>query len=250
MKSTSHVVLAAWLLGGVLLSAQSTPVPSEQKKEPAAPSFEQIRSTPSGGNLEILNDTMGVDFGPYLDDVLKKVRLHWYSLIPDVARPPLMKKGKVSINFAILKDGSVTGIKLDESSGDGSLDGAAWDGIAKSGPLPPLPNEFKGQYLRLRFHFYYNPDRPISIRRSGTMSVGAGTSRQFEATMGTKDIPVKWSLAATGCEGAACGTISDTGLYTAPTKVPNPPFVTVKAALESDPSNKDSVSVEIVAESH
>jgi TonB family protein len=111
------------------------------------------------GNLEILSDTMGVDFGPYLQRVLHDVRLNWYNMIPEVARPPLMKKGKVSIEFAILKDGSVAGMKLDGPSGDVSLDRAAWGGITASNPFPPLPNEFGGQYLQLVFHFYYNPDR-------------------------------------------------------------------------------------------
>lgn len=111
------------------------------------------------GNLEILSDTMGVDFGPYLARVLHDVRLNWYNIIPEVARPPLMKKGKVSIQFAILKDGSVAGLKLDGPSGDVSLDRAAWGGITASNPFPPLPSEFGGQYLQLVFHFYYNPDR-------------------------------------------------------------------------------------------
>jgi len=111
------------------------------------------------GNLEILSDTMGVDFGPYLQRVLQDVRQNWYAIIPEVARPPLMRKGKVSIEFAILKDGSVAGMKLDGPSGDVSLDRAAWGGITASNPFPPLPSEFRGQYLQLIFHFYYNPDR-------------------------------------------------------------------------------------------
>jgi TonB family protein len=111
------------------------------------------------GNLEILSDTMGVDFGPYLARVLHDVRNNWYNLIPEVARAPLMKKGKVSIQFAILKDGSVAGMQLEAPSGDVSLDRAAWGGITASNPFPPLPSEFGGQYLALRFHFYYNPDR-------------------------------------------------------------------------------------------
>jgi hypothetical protein len=32
-------------------------------------------------------------------------------------------------------------------------------GITASNPFPPLPNEFGGQYLGLRFAFYYNPDK-------------------------------------------------------------------------------------------
>ncbi|MGA9209426.1 MAG: energy transducer TonB, partial [Terriglobales bacterium] len=84
---------------------------------------------------------------------------NWYNVIPEAAYPPLRKKGRVAIEFAILKDGSVAGMKLESPSGDVSLDRAAWGGITASNPFPPLPNEFSGQYLLLRFHFYYNPDK-------------------------------------------------------------------------------------------
>jgi TonB family protein len=110
------------------------------------------------GELDVLSDTMGVDFGPYLQRVLHDVRMNWYNLIPEAARPPLMKKGKVSIEFAILKDGRIAGMTLSSTSGDVSLDRAAWGGITGSSPFPPLPTEFRGDYLALRFHFYYNPD--------------------------------------------------------------------------------------------
>jgi TonB family protein len=109
--------------------------------------------------MEVLSDTMGVDFGPYLSRVLHDVRMNWYNLIPEVARAPLMKRGRVSIEFAITKDGTVTGMTLISGSGDVSLDRAAWGGITASNRFPPLPGEFRGNYLALRFHFFYNPDK-------------------------------------------------------------------------------------------
>jgi TonB family protein len=69
-----------------------------------------------------------------------------------------MKKGKVTIEFAITKNGGVSGMTLVGPSGDISLDRAAWGGITASNPFPPLPTQFPGQYIALRFHFYYNPD--------------------------------------------------------------------------------------------
>jgi outer membrane biosynthesis protein TonB len=111
------------------------------------------------GPLDVLSDTMGVDFGPYLARVLHDVKKNWYNLIPEQARPPIMKKGKTSIAFAILKNGRITGMRLERCgiSGDAALDRAAWGGITASDPFPPLPSEFGGQYLSLRLHFYYNP---------------------------------------------------------------------------------------------
>ncbi len=45
------------------------------------------------GNLEVLSDTQGVDFGPYLERVVHTVRINWYNLIPEIALPPMLKKG-------------------------------------------------------------------------------------------------------------------------------------------------------------
>jgi TonB family protein len=108
------------------------------------------------GNLEILSDTMGVDFGPYLQRVLHDVRQNWYNAIPESAE---MKHGNLIIEFAITKDGKVAGMKLVAGSGDVPLDRAAWAGIVASDPFPALPTEFGGQYLALRFRFYYNPTK-------------------------------------------------------------------------------------------
>src|ERR1700691_2594780 len=108
------------------------------------------------GNLEVLSDTMGVDFGPYLKRILEDVRQNWYNAIPVSAQD---KKGKLAIEFAIGKDGKVMGMRLVASSGDTPLDRAAWAGITASDPFPPLPSEFGGEYLALRFRFYYNPSK-------------------------------------------------------------------------------------------
>jgi len=110
-------------------------------------------------DVDILSDTMGVDFGPYLQRVLETLRQNWYNLIPEEARPPLMKSGRVSIDFAIKKDGSVAGMHISTPSGDIALDRAAWGGITDSNPFQPLPQQFRGDYLALRIHFLYNPQR-------------------------------------------------------------------------------------------
>jgi len=108
--------------------------------------------------MQILSDTQSVDFGPYLNkSVLASIRQHWYSLISDSAG---MKKGLVVIEFRILKDGSVAGLKIATASGDLDLDRPAYGSITVSNPFPPLPSEFKGPYLGLRFSFYYNLQAP------------------------------------------------------------------------------------------
>jgi TonB family protein len=91
-----------------------------------------------------------------LQRILQDVKDNWYRLIPESAE---MKKGKLAIEFAITKDGKIADMQLRATSGDIALDRAAWGGITASNPFPPLPSEFNGPYLALRFRFYYNPDK-------------------------------------------------------------------------------------------
>ena len=109
------------------------------------------------GGIEILSDTMGTDFGPYMKQLKYAVQIHWNALIPEVALPPLSKSGTVTIELAVMKNGQVRGMKLVKSSGDFQLDRAAWGGVTKAIPLPTLPSEFKDDYLKLRCNFIYNP---------------------------------------------------------------------------------------------
>jgi hypothetical protein len=105
---------------------------------------------------EILTDTMGVDFGPYITRILHTIRENWIASLPPSAFPPIWKQGKTSIVFTILKNGQVTGMVWYSGSGDIPLDRAAWAGITKSDPLPPLPKEFSGPNLGLRISFFCN----------------------------------------------------------------------------------------------
>jgi len=118
---------------------------------------------PSGGQvrdaMEITTDTMGVDFGPYLARIKQVIEMNWYTAMPESVYPPLRKSGKVAIEFVILPDGKVQGMRVFYPSGDVALDRAAWGGISASNPFPPLPKEFHGPYLGLRCYFLYNPSK-------------------------------------------------------------------------------------------
>jgi len=107
---------------------------------------------------EVLTDTMGWDPSAYLARITQVVRQNWYGILPDSVKYPLYKQGKLSIEFVILKDGKVSGMVYHTSSGDVALDRAAWGSITASNPFPPLPKEFPGQILGLRFYYFYNLD--------------------------------------------------------------------------------------------
>src|SRR4029077_7492541 len=139
---------------------QSTASTHESKVKPAGRCGEEFglsigtHGRPMGA-IDILSDTRGVDFDPYVKRMVSKVRDNWHRLIPATSES---MKGKLAIEFAIRKDGKLAEMCLVASSGDVALDRAAWGGISTSNPLPAVPSDFTGPYLAVRFRFYYNPD--------------------------------------------------------------------------------------------
>lgn len=110
--------------------------------------------------VEVLSDTQGVDFGPYLRRILSDIKRNWYLLIPPEALPPLNKQGETLIRFTILPDGRIAAMHLDGSSQDQAIDKACWGGITSEGQFPPLPANFKGPNLELRIDFLTNKPLP------------------------------------------------------------------------------------------
>src|SRR5262245_27075091 len=81
------------------------------------------------------------------------------------------------------------------------------------------------------------PAPPTGVSVSpASVTVTAGGAQQFTAIVTPSGAyqAVTWSVSGTGCTGANCGTISSTGMYTAPATIPNPPTVTITATLVAD----------------
>jgi TonB family protein len=224
-----------------------------------------VPSTVRYGNIEVLSDTQGVDFAPYLQEISKQIRQNWYILVPESAAE---KKGEPAIEFAILASGQVADMRLVASSGDAALDRPAWGSIKNSNPFPPLPADFKGKYLALRLHFQYSGDKNflaksdkrgaggsstksksgivVSISAPGSLQVPAGGSQVVTVTVtGTEEKLVEWTVAGSSCSGSACGKIIG-DLYIAPNAVPSLPYVTLTASAKADPTARASVTFHIV----
>jgi TonB family protein len=238
------------------------------EKEPGRQKSEGER-----GVIDVLSDTNGVDLHSYVHRLMLKVRSSWYALVPESAKAPTMRRGRVTIEFRVIKDGQISNLRYAESSGDPELDQAAYGGIKNASPFP-LPDDFACGFLALRFHFYYNPlagdiegplkgtEAPlvpcvttkirwgevVGIGVSPTsVQVGTGANQQFSVSLasGVKS-PVAWSLEGPACVGSACGVISPEGLYTAPLTIPHPANVTVRATPDISPGETAASTIIVV----
>lgn len=102
--------------------------------------------------VELQSDPAGVDFREYLTRILSIVRANWRQVLPESARMGLLR-GSTQVEFIIDRDGSIPKLVTAEESGSRALDTAAVAGLSMSNPLPPLPQGFKGQQVRVAFTF-------------------------------------------------------------------------------------------------
>jgi TonB family protein len=111
------------------------------------------RGTNVQGGAEILSDTQGVNFQPYLQRIIRLIYQQWLPLLPEETRPPLNKQGSTLIRFTINPDGTIAAMHLDGSTHDDALNRAAWGSITGVGQFPPLPKQFHGPNLELRVDY-------------------------------------------------------------------------------------------------
>jgi TonB family protein len=104
-------------------------------------------------SVDLLSDTQGVDFQPYMKLILSKIDGQWTPLLPADAR---LNPGETQIRFTINPDGTIAAMHLEGSSQNEALNRAAWGSITGVGHFPALPKDFHGQNLELRIHFRVN----------------------------------------------------------------------------------------------
>ncbi len=129
---------------------------------PPLPGTGGSRGGPGMGNgAQILSDTQGVDFNPYIRRLLATLKRNWDNVMPVSAQ--MGDRGVVYTTFQINPDGSIAPPDpiMERTSGKDALDNAAMAAIRASNPFEPLPSQFHGPYLRLRIVFLYNipPDQ-------------------------------------------------------------------------------------------
>jgi TonB family protein len=126
----------------------------EVKPAPAGDAT-QAASLADQHQIEILSDTQGVDFHPYLKHALRKIYKQWVALMPEGAVEQ-KEKGVTLIRLTIHRDGMIGEMHLDGSAKDDALDRAAWGAIRGVGKFAALPKEFQGPDLQVRIHFLVN----------------------------------------------------------------------------------------------
>lgn len=150
-----------WGLAPILGLALGTLVPAQQPPAAADAGPKPGPNSPDERfviRLAILSEANAGDVCSYLEGISAAVRKNWLKLIPPQARGRRTQTDKYSIDFEIVRDGRVEGMRFAGPSGDHALAQAAWDSVRDSSPFSPLPSEIGGPDLTLRIRFSYTAD--------------------------------------------------------------------------------------------
>jgi hypothetical protein len=100
------------------------------------------------------------------------------------------------------------------------------------------------------FAWTVSADAAVSATLSpGYAQIVTGQTLQFDASVtGTTNTAVTWQVDNADKGSAASGTISSSGLYTAPANVPVPAIATVTAVSRADPSVSATATVTLLAQ--
>jgi TonB family protein len=101
-----------------------------------------------------LMEAVALKYPYYINALKRKINENW--------SPPgagFAEAREVLVVFTILRDGSVHGVEVEQSSGDIFYDQAARRAVLRATPFPPLPEGYAGQDMIIHFSFLLDPDR-------------------------------------------------------------------------------------------
>lgn len=92
-------------------------------------------------------------FTYYLQIIIDRVSGNWFTSLVD---PGIKGSFQTTVYFRIMKDGRITSLEIEESSGLRSLDLSALRAVQSSSPFPPLPKEYEEEYLGIHLIFEHS----------------------------------------------------------------------------------------------
>jgi TonB family protein len=178
------------------------------------------------GKVEVLGDTKAESLSAYLSPLISETE----NCLNKIQNDKALKQAQLPVEISIGGDGRVHPPSVAMSSGDELLDRDVCGCISPANMGKPLPSEIKDKDLVVHMQVLHNTSG-ISLNPSHP-EVTTGSSEQFYIDVaGSLSEEAHWRLTGVGCDGNSCGTISPTGLYTAPNVLPQPPFVRVEGTL-------------------
>lgn len=118
---------------------------------PPAQNYTQF-ATRGGGDFGIGFGlaSFGDRYAWYVTALRNRISNNW---LMSMVSPNLMSAPRVYVTFDILRDGTISGLQITQSSGVPEVDRSAVRAVIASSPVNPLPADYSGSRLAVKFYF-------------------------------------------------------------------------------------------------
>lgn len=121
---------------------EAKPEPEPEEEQPLDVTVGQEEAT------QLTVDAQRFPFSYYLTAIERRVSEHWFS-----SQPGRGEGIECTVYFRLDRGGRVSGLRVEESSGDPHFDRSALRAIRSAEPFPPLPRAFGESWLGIHFTF-------------------------------------------------------------------------------------------------
>jgi len=115
-------------------------------------SYNQFATSAGDLGISFGEGNFGSHYGWYVEAVRNRISSNW--LISTIS-PSVMTAPRLYAEFNILRDGTITDIRLTQRSGNPEVDRSALRAIQASNPLGPLPSDYSGNQIAVSFYFEF-----------------------------------------------------------------------------------------------
>lgn len=114
---------------------------------PPAPAPSEPSSGSGGADAAAVDaDMPNFPYPWYISQVRDSLWRQWSARMPGGG-------GEALVGFAVLRNGGVTDVRVESSSGEGAFDQSAMEAVQEAAPFPPLPREFPDGFLKVHVRF-------------------------------------------------------------------------------------------------
>ncbi|MBI3547950.1 MAG: TonB family protein [Elusimicrobia bacterium] len=117
---------------------------SPAEKESAKPGAEKGEG--AAANADVAADMPNFPYPWYISQVRKSLWERWSRVMPE-------GRAEAMIEFSILRNGGLTDLRVESSSGEKSFDTIALGAVQAAAPFPPLPGAFHDNFLHVHVRF-------------------------------------------------------------------------------------------------
>jgi len=130
----------------------SNAIPYGQGGRPAM-SYGQFSTGAGEAGIGFGDSAFGDRYATYVNAITRAISNNWLKSMVDSR---IQKAPRVYLNFDIARDGTISNVEVQQSSGIPSLDRSAQRAVLASNPLPPLPSDYRGSKINVIFYFEYS----------------------------------------------------------------------------------------------